>query len=298
MRNLVREISVYAKSINPDFIVIAQNGLELLTKNGRSNGKPAREYLDWIDGVGQEHVFYGLDGYDVPTSAAYQDYILGFLEFAKKHRLTVMVIDYASIPAQVEDSYSRNWNSDRISYTPPGGDYDLDQIPENPQNPFNANSEDMNALSEAKNFLYLINASSYPSRAQFLAALKRTHYDILLIDPFYGDYNILTPEEVSSLKEKADGGKRFVIAYMNIGAAEEFRYYWQKSWQVGSPSWIAAPYSDPTYYNEYWVKYWEPGWQGLLFGDEGSYVKRILNAGFDGIYLDNLEAFEFFESIQ
>ena len=298
MRNLVREISAYAKSTNEDFIVITQNGLELLTKNGRANGKQAQDYLDWIDGVGQEHVFYGLDGYDIQTSNAYRDYILGFLELAGRKDLKVLVTDYCSSPSQIYDSYSRNQDRNYISFTAPGGDYDLNAIPQYPKAPFNMNLQDVRRIDQAKNFLYLINSNFYDTSEKLLDDLRTTNYDILLIDPFFGGDRLFRPTEISSLKQKANGGSRLVIAYLNIGAAEEFRYYWQSDWQIGNPSWLAARYTNPLFDNEYWVKYWEPGWQRLLFGNDSSYVKRILDAGFDGVYLDNVEAFSYFESIQ
>jgi cysteinyl-tRNA synthetase len=43
------------------------------------------------------------------------------------------------------------------------------------------------------------------------------------------------------------------------------------------------------------VKYWEKDWQNIIYGNDNSYSKKILNAGFDGVYLDIIEAFEYFE---
>lgn len=39
------------------------------------------------------------------------------------------------------------------------------------------------------------------------------------------------------------------------------------------------------------------GWQTIIYGQEDSYVARIVGAGFDGIYLDIIDAFEFFEEL-
>ena len=38
MRDFVQDISIYAREIEPGFIVIPQNGHELLTEDGMSNG--------------------------------------------------------------------------------------------------------------------------------------------------------------------------------------------------------------------------------------------------------------------
>jgi cysteinyl-tRNA synthetase len=40
------------------------------------------------------------------------------------------------------------------------------------------------------------------------------------------------------------------------------------------------------------VRYWDPEWQSLLFGNRKAYLDRILDAGFDGVYLDGVDAFE------
>ena len=39
------------------------------------------------------------------------------------------------------------------------------------------------------------------------------------------------------------------------------------------------------------VQYWGPEWQHILFGTPESYLERILARGFDGVYLDRVDAF-------
>jgi cysteinyl-tRNA synthetase len=41
------------------------------------------------------------------------------------------------------------------------------------------------------------------------------------------------------------------------------------------------------------VKYWDPGWQSLIFGSPNSYLDKIVEAGFDGVYLDIIDAYEY-----
>jgi len=43
------------------------------------------------------------------------------------------------------------------------------------------------------------------------------------------------------------------------------------------------------------VKYWDKEWQQIIYGTPGAYLDRILKAGFDGVYLDLVDAFEYFE---
>ncbi len=49
---------------------------------------------------------------------------------------------------------------------------------------------------------------------------------------------ILTANEVESLMVKANGGKRLVVAYMSIGEAEDYRYYWKDEWGKNAPDWL------------------------------------------------------------
>ena len=65
MRSLVGEISSYAKGIEPDFLIIPQNGHELLSADGAPDGQPATAHVEAIDGVGREDLFYGYDEDDV-----------------------------------------------------------------------------------------------------------------------------------------------------------------------------------------------------------------------------------------
>ena len=73
-------------------------------------------------------------------------------------------------------------------------------------------------------------------RETWIEALCSSDYDVIYIDSFYNhrarpeEQTPLTAEEVESLKHKPDGGRRKVIAYLNIGSAEQNRWYCQDDW--------------------------------------------------------------------
>jgi cysteinyl-tRNA synthetase len=150
------------------------------------------------------------------------------------------------------------------------------------------NSNDIVKLADAKNYLYLINASAYGSKKQYLDAIAATNYDLVAIDLYYNDAK-LTAKYIAPLKTKANGGKRLVLSYLNIGAAENWRYYWRKGWKLGNPSWIKKKYEG--YDDEFYVEYWNPEWQKIITGNKNSYIRKIVDAGFDGAFLDNIEAY-------
>ncbi|MBA7553310.1 hypothetical protein ES705_45900 [subsurface metagenome] len=116
---------------------------------------------------------------------------------------------------------------------------------------------------------------------------------MLITELFFDDEIELSAEDIQQLQNKANGGKRLVICYMSIGEAEEYRYYWQPSWSSNKPSWLDT--ENPYWEGNYKVKYWEQEWQDIIFGNSGSYLQKIIDAGFDGVYLDIIDAFEHFE---
>ena len=74
----------YAKGIDNNFIIIHQNGQELVTIDGAGDSEPSIEYLNAIDGVGREGLFYGYDNDNKATLSADSEYIIAFLDICKK----------------------------------------------------------------------------------------------------------------------------------------------------------------------------------------------------------------------
>jgi cysteinyl-tRNA synthetase len=105
------------------------------------------------------------------------------------------------------------------------------------------------------------------------------------------DANRFTPNHITALKTKPDQKRRRVIAYMSIGEAESYRFYWQPGWTVGNPGFLEEENSD--WPGNYKVRYWDAEWQKIIF----EYLTRIVQAGFDGVYLDIVDAYEYFEDL-
>lgn len=289
MRAFVQSIASYARQSDPHFLVIPQNGQELLTTDGDPQGPTADAYVAAIDGVGREDLFYGYIADDVATTPLEREYMLGFLAVAVSSDLAVLVTDYCFTKAHVDDSYQRNAAQGFLSFA--ADSRELDRVPIHPANPPNVHAGDVTGLAEARNFLYLLDPS-ISSKADYLAAVGATNYDLLVLDAFY-DHRLLTAEEVGSLARKANGGRRLVIAYLSIGEAEDYRYYWRPEWATSPPGWLQA--ENPDWEGNYTVRYWDEEWQRIIYGNPDSYVARILAAGFHGVYLDIVDAFERFE---
>lgn len=120
--------------------------------------------------------------------------------------------------------------------------------------------------------------------------LERTAYDVLVLDAGSGDGAWgLTRAEVRRLKTKPDGTPRLVIAYMNVGEAEDYRYYWKPAWTKRPPAWLGTP--NCRWKGDHRVQHWSPDWQAILFGNDRSYLARLLDLGYDGVYLDRIDIF-------
>ena len=298
MRDFVQNISAYARVSNSNFIVIPQNGIELVTTDGTPTpGLADATYLAAISGTGQEDLYYGYDTDNVATPASVTNYLTPFLDIFKTNGKQVMAIDYCSTPSFMDNSYT--WNAGKTYISFAADHRALDNIPAYPANPYNSNTTDITNLNAAKNFLYMINPSQFATKQDLLDAIKATNYDVVLIDLFFNDGSALSSADITSLKTKSGGGSRLVICYMSIGEAENYRYYWQSGWHYGNPSWLDL--RNPSWPGNFKVRYWDLAWQAIIYGDvqtngHDSYTKQILDAGFDGVYLDIIDAFEYWEA--
>ena len=58
--------------------------------------------------------------------------------------------------------------------------------------------------------------------------------DLIVIDPNLDGLTgrVADRSEVQAIQRKPDGQRRLVVAYLSVGAAEEYRPYWDPNWQV------------------------------------------------------------------
>jgi cysteinyl-tRNA synthetase len=137
-----------------------------------------------------------------------------------------------------------------------------------------------------------------------LEKIGRSHFDAIVIDysPDGSDGRAFTAEQIQALQNSGNGtgAKKKVLAYLSIGEAEDYRFYWQPTWDkknagklvagkpvAANPAWLGP--EDPDWHGNYKVKYWDPAWQAIV----KQYVDKIIAANFDGIYLDIIDAYEF-----
>ena len=170
------------------------------------------------------------------------------------------------------------------------------------------------SLDDVTTWAYQIQRISEPGAVDALVA---SHYDMLVLEPTRTDWssddNLFdTRRMVTRLKnsQASDGvHRKLVIAYVDIGEAEDWRWYWtwSEDWDCEPPlpadwpDYILA--CDPDgWAGNYPVAYWDPRWKDIViygenqssapYGDYISVIDEVLKDGFDGIYLDWVEGYE------
>lgn len=164
-----------------------------------------------------------------------------------------------------------------------------------------------------------------------LDAIAASPFDLVVIDYSRSadDAGRYTADEIARLRRKPDGGRRIVLAYLSIGEAESYRGYWRDDWVepltvilgavandpagrtgrakaplqrpatgrprvLNFPSLTAPPWlgpENPSWSANYLVRYWDQTWQDIIFGSKDAELDRIVAAGFDGVYLDRVDAY-------
>jgi cysteinyl-tRNA synthetase len=128
-----------------------------------------------------------------------------------------------------------------------------------------------------------------------LDRLASSQADMLVIDyarfnPDGGAMIPFTRAEVEQLQRTPDGRRRLVVAYFSIGEAEEYRPYWQSRWTATPPGWLIG--ENCRWPRNHLVQFWSPEWRKIIFDGADSYLARIKAAGFDGVYLDRVDAYD------
>jgi cysteinyl-tRNA synthetase len=273
MIGFIQEMRDYAVARNPNFIIIQQNAASLI------DGHP--ELLNAIDAISQEAIWYDgdatddwadPDGYDWENESGLVNHYTGYLEQYFAVGLPVFDCEYALAHADTAyaNAYGRGYlpyvtrrSLARLTTTPPPGVISI-------------------LLSPVDDFLYQLQNLN-------LTAIGNTAYDLVVMDYSAdgGETGEFSPSQIAALKD-SPGGEKVVLAYMSIGEAEDYRFYWQAGWEPGDPGWLDQ--ANPDWPGNYKVHYWDPGWQTIVF----SYTDRLLDAGFDGAYLDIIDAYEYY----
>ena len=160
-----------------------------------------------------------------------------------------------------------------------------------------AEAERLARINAVKSWGYQLNGIK-------LEQLQASPYDLLVVDATTG----LAAErpfrrtEVDGLKRKADGSPRLVVSYLSVGEAEDYRpeYFSKEYMEEDAPDWLMHENKD--WKGNRIIKFCSDGWQKTILGDENgksvynsiesSPLYRLMDLGFDGVYLDRVDVYE------
>lgn len=294
MRRFVEKIAAFARSHDPNFIVVAEGGLALLEKASESDPdhpRLSRKYVRAIDGVLAVGLNFGAGQPDTPSPEKRRLKQISLAKRARSAGLAVLVMDLGKQPQTARAAYRLNREQGFVSLTVPATGFAA-PLPPFPPRPFAENPRSVLSLADVRNFLYVPGAAQPGREDAFALALHRTNYDLLIVDVLHGR-RPLGRRAVETLKYKNLGSRRLVLARLNIATAASYRYYWQEGWSKQPPPWLKEPVaSDP---DRFHVAYWQAPWQAIIAGDSRSYVYGLLDLGFDGVVLEGIDAFRHFE---
>jgi cysteinyl-tRNA synthetase len=120
-------------------------------------------------------------------------------------------------------------------------------------------------------FIYQLQGENYNS-------LASTNFKVSVTDP---DDTQLTSSQIHSLE--ASG--KTMYSYLSIGEAENYRSYWQSSWNSNPPSFLLG--EDKSWPGDYNVKFWDPAWQHMIINEAVTMAKD----GYNGVVLDVVDAY-------
>jgi len=145
-------------------------------------------------------------------------------------------------------------------------------------------------LEAGPSFAYILQAEKFAkSKEAFVKKINESDRQFVVIDYTFdgGKDGIWQPKEIAAMK-KSDGNRR-IVAYLSIGEAEDYRPYWKKEWKEKRPGFLVS--ENHEWKGNFRVRFWRKDWQAIIF----SYLETIINQGFDGVYLDIVDGYEFFE---
>jgi endo-alpha-1,4-polygalactosaminidase (GH114 family) len=399
MQALIMELAIKAKTRNPNFQIIPQDTLEYAHVDGNPNNAYDPNVINLLDG-------WGIEDFSTTTVTRLANLSkVGIKGTANTNGKTVQIVAenqkiaadnnilwHPRLSAAVYQSPGIGNPGYMPIYSPSSNSYDIihDPIPAGVAGTLN--SDDVNKMSDAKNYLYMISTGKYSNwqdwetnpgnrldisgnagylvplkggrfkpagptkvvakaiadhgsewdffwvakgytqhegRKAYIDELAASPWDVFYIDA-HADGGALTKEEVEKLKQKPQGGRRQVIAYLSIGTTELYRWYADpimvnpnpRAFLHGTvqrgrfiparerfknariPNWILWSAYSGQYADEATPIWWHPEWRDIivrggspyksptyghsLFAEGRSSIDRIVDMGFDGVYLDNV----------
>ena len=184
MRQLVQSVSAYGRGLKPNLIVVAENGLGLITKPDPQDDTqlfPARALIRSIDGVLQTDLIKTLETSDPkedPAVTAARQQLGANVETAQIMGVKVFNLEIATKAPEIDQLYAKSAAKGTVPYvaqTPM-----LGRIAAYPKSAYKANPVSLTDTTQAKNFLYIAQSQGFGSSRDFVQAMSNTNHDVII----------------------------------------------------------------------------------------------------------------------
>lgn len=151
-----------------------------------------------------------------------------------------------------------------------------------------------------KSWAYQIQGLEYEEAVD---KLVRLNVDMVVVEPMttmtdFNDFDAMGM--IEKLKDSVSTDPKYrklVLAYVDIGQAEEWRTYFRNDWRPPTrlrPGWpdLMVGEDPDGWSGNYPVAFWDTRWKGIVVNGERSILGEVLDLGFDGIYMDWVEAYD------
>ncbi|MDO8604968.1 MAG: hypothetical protein Q7R40_00395 [Phaeospirillum sp.] len=358
-REVIQELSLYAKKRNPNFQVLMRGGHELLVKgeievewedirdpDGTNFIKRLplratyRQLVKTLDGIVIDGMYCGPNKFDKPLAemikarteldaqldrerrqgihrpptpiemgpfsndpaeelrkaaeiravqmrAETQRRQIYALAAMRAEGRNLMAVDFCATPAEAEAAFRAGLRDKAPTFAKTGNDK-LDDAPR--AHPAFENAVEVLTIANARNWLPILRSDRFGTKGKFVEAIANTNYDVVVVDVAHRGADLLVKSDIATLKFKKLGPRRLVLAVMPIGRAFDWRWYWQKDWDVGNPAFLFAHDEAP---GVFITDTGSGEWKGVL----GKYLTGVMDLGFDGVMFDDVDTYLWFEDL-
>jgi cysteinyl-tRNA synthetase len=115
-----------------------------------------------------------------------------------------------------------------------------------------------------------------------LARVAAADRDLVIVGRFNAAAQPWTRAEVDEA-----GHDKWILSYMSVAEAQRSEWYWQPEWNQSPPSWVVG--QNPWWYNNVYTEVSDVRWKNII----GDHLDLLLAQGFDGVFLDVVDAYWF-----
>lgn len=305
MRENLQMLIDYAKKNKPDFKIITHEGQELLYRSSWEDARDGYNLSRRQKGSIEDTTFLSREN-EIPKEPKPDT-----PEYKYLHSVDAVAVNgiYCGNGKEQNITFNNNLGLISIDYCPEAADTDraivrsvLDKkilyVFENPDLAFNDiasqpiindSARNVFQVADAKNILIMTDDSRYDSKDSFVHELSKTNYDIIVINPLFRASQRFSPDDIRMLQFKKNGGRRLLIAAMNVSETTPKDYFWNRRWKIGNPSWLVrSSFVDA---DGVITEYWNENWRRII----SKHFKDILMTGFDGVFFTGLQNHFYFE---